>query len=73
MTANDILQVLQDSNIPCYLDSHNPDYTVHFDCMNRAFIFDKLILGWTLFELGISGAQGEVTTKEELVTLINNL
>jgi hypothetical protein len=77
MIAADIIQALEDKGIPCYGDSCNPDFTVHFDYKDRAFYFDNTFLvdnqPWELIEIGPSTVLGEVNTKEELSELVFKL
>ena len=74
MIAADILRVLEDEGIPCYGDSCNPDFTVHFDHKDRAFYFDNTFAisdqPWELIELGPSTMLGGVRTREELLELL---
>jgi hypothetical protein len=77
MNAADILQVLEDEGIPCYGDSCNPDFTVHFDYKDRAFYFDNSFFvdnePWELIEIGPSTVLGKGNTKEELLKLLEKI
>lgn len=74
MIAADIIQALEDEGIPCYGDSCNPNFTVHFDYKDRAFYFDNSFFvddePWELIEIGPSTVLGEVRTKAELLELV---
>lgn len=74
MTAAQIQNVLMGAFISSYLDSSNPDYTVHFDVKTRAFYFDCDSNGvWHLIEIGPSTDLGSATTPEEATQLLQTL
>jgi hypothetical protein len=74
MTAAQIQDVLATAFISSYLDSSNPDYTVHFDVGTRAFYFDSDFDGvWDLIEIGHSTNLGSATTPEEAAQLLRQL